>query len=244
MKLKQWFALVCSVAMPMALTAQETLGGMATVAPPAEVTGLPVEWDPAVIEKLTLGDDGCHYSDNLLTALDFGGQGEVANPWLVKQHAGEPSFTVNVDDGVLELARSGGTQPWLIVSQKIPDDLQQVGATLQLSAELQLDLHKASDGFTLRNIGGLYLTNENKLMVNSWQSIAEHSPNSGKVDWQRISMSKILTPNVAGVQAGFALMADGTMRVKAPELVIKICTQEPPPSVAPKQPAKSGLRNY
>ena len=138
MKFKQWFALGCvvAVAMPIPLAAQETLGGMATVAPPpVAATRTPVEWDPAVIEKLTLGDDGCHYSENLLAAPDFGGQGEVPAPWLVKQHAGEPSFTVNVDDGVLELARSGGTQPWLIVSQKIPAELEQVGATLQLSAD-------------------------------------------------------------------------------------------------------------
>ena len=158
----------------------------------------------------------CKTSENLLVDTTFTRKGEFARAWRTAQHAGEPSFSTKVTDGVLEI-RLIATQPWMLFRQTVKDR-RLSGATVRYSAELKGDLPDEPKLHGFDHIGGLYLkVGRDKVRL------AEHDPNHDQWDWQEFSYEEVIPPGVTSVRAGFVHQSGGALWAKNPSLVIVDC---------------------
>ena len=136
----------------------------------------------------------CSESQNLLVDTRFQNLGQGS--WAYVQHSGPQSFSFTSEQGELELARTGD-EPWMLLTQQValpaldPDKRH----TLVLSAELKGDVPTEPELHGFEHKADMYAV---------WcASMAEHEPNSGVWDWQRIDISVAVLSGKTRVQAGF-----------------------------------------
>jgi len=178
----------------------------------------------APIEKSTDGatspssaraGDSCSESQNLLADTEF--QGLDQGTWSYVQHSGPQSFRVAGERGDLELARIGD-EPWMLLTQQVtlPELDPDQRYTLEMSAELKGNVQTEPELHGFEHKAGLFIRS-------GAASMAEHEPNSGVWDWQRVDMSVAPLPGSKSVQAGFLHQGGGTLWARDPSLKLVGC---------------------
>ena len=158
----------------------------------------------------------CNESDNLLTNTDFA----TAGDWIYTQHAGEKSFGVRIDQGVLKIVRIG-PEPWMVYRQRVP--LSSTPAQrLRFSAELKGEILFTPPDHTWEHVAGLYL----QLRPSAYASVAEHLPNQGVWEWQEVAIEIDVPIYTTHAFVGFTHQGGGTLWARNPSLVLLDC-QEP-----------------
>ena len=163
----------------------------------------------------------CIVSQNLLVDLRFvelhGGV------WAYTQHSGDRSFSVTSLQGELTITRTG-VEPWMLLKQKVavPDSNPDLIGTWVFSAELkgQVETEPVLHGF--EHVAGLVLQPAANPMS---AKIAEHDPNRGVWDWQRIEVTAPVLPGSKVVQAGLVHQAGGSLWARNPSLVLMECEE-------------------
>ena len=158
----------------------------------------------------------CKTSENLLVDTDFTRQGEFARAWRTAQHTGEPSFSVEVTDGILEINRIA-TQPWMLFRQTIKD-ARLAGAVIRYTADLQGDLTPTPNLTLGDDFAGLYLK-----VGRGDAKLAQHNPNTNQWGWQSFSYEEQIPQGVKRLRAGFVYQSGGALRARNPSLVILDC---------------------
>lgn len=163
----------------------------------------------------------CVVSQNLLA--DAGFSDISGGVWAYTQHAGDRSFSVMSEQGQLTIIRTG-VEPWMLLKQKIArpainPDL--IGKWI-FSAELkgQVETEPVLHGF--EHVAGLFLQ---PAMSPMSAKVAEHDPNQGVWDWQRVEVSAPVLSSSGVVQAGFVHQAGGSLWARNPSLVLMECEE-------------------
>jgi hypothetical protein len=162
------------------------------------------------------GADRCSASENLLLDTEFTREGEYARTWRMAQHTGELSFSVDSNEGVLEIRRIA-TQPWMLLRQTVKDS-RLSGATIRYTAELKGDLPSEPRLHGFDHIGGLYLR-----IGRDRGKLAQHEPNAEQWDWQTFSYEAQVPLGETSVRAGFVHQSGGVLWARKPSLVILDC---------------------
>ena len=159
----------------------------------------------------------CVQSGNLLADVNF----TESSDWIYTQHAGETSFRVTGDESVLEITRIAG-EPWVIYQQKVDLPPGNAGVLL-FSADLRGAIETEPPIHGFEHVAGLYLQSGNRADL---ASIADHQPNKGDWDWQRIS---VRVPRIFGstyAWAGFVHQGGGgSLWARNPSLVLMECAE-------------------
>jgi hypothetical protein len=123
----------------------------------------------------------CAKFSSLMADPKFETLGRRGSVWRYSQHTGNRSFATTVEDGRINFSRIDD-EPWGIVSQKIADPLLS-GRTVRYSADLKGDVSDlVTHGFGAKS--GLYLRyGQGRATI-----LAEHEPNVGQWDWQRVAL--------------------------------------------------------
>lgn len=141
--------------------------------------------------------------------------------WYIAQHAGERTYVVTINDGVITIDNTG-KQIWMQVSQRLPaDDL--VGRELEFSAEIKMELH--ADGWqqVLTPGGGLTVQvrgipptggGRRQLM----REALTNQPLLGEHDWHPVGIRFTLPEGATQFEVGFLHQAFGSMSVRKPQL--------------------------
>lgn len=158
----------------------------------------------------------CTVSDNLIDDLQFTQLGSTQ--WQYVQHAGERSFLMNAKDGVLEIKRSG-PEPWMILRQRIEHGVVKEGRLI-FSADVKGSIGTQPQLHGFPHVAGLWLQPGDRAIDSI---VAEHVPNEGYWDWQRITIEISTSPRHSFSFAGFAHQAYGSIWVKNPVLVLEVC---------------------
>ena len=161
----------------------------------------------------------CKKGDNVLQATDFTRVSGRRYPWRGFQHA-RRSFTVDADDGVLTITQMA-SEPWFYYAQRV-NDARLIGRRLEFSADLKGNIIAEPKFHGWDHVGGLYYsTNQGKTRL--YTSIAEHEPNQGEWDWQRVSVEFTVPKDATEVQVGFTHQAKGWLKARNPTLRILEC---------------------
>lgn len=135
--------------------------------------------------------------------------------WHTSQHAGDKSFELTVEGGVLDITKTG-TEPWTIVTQSL-DVKPLKGKTVAFTADLKLDLKppKTPHGFKLG--GGLTLSakRNGKLVL---RTSFDHEPHMGTSDWRPVQVILKIPPKVDALRLGVIHQAGGNLQVRNPSL--------------------------
>ena len=160
-------------------------------------------------------NDSCSESQNLFADTEF--QGLDQDTWSYVQHSGPQSFRVAGGEGELELARIGD-EPWMLLTQQValPELDPNLRYTLEMSAELKGNVQTEPELHGFEHKAGLFIRS-------GAASMAEHEPNSGVWDWQRMDMSVAPLPGSKSVQAGFLHQGGGTLWARDPSLKLIAC---------------------
>jgi hypothetical protein len=120
---------------------------------------------------------------------------------VIANTLGNRSFATTVEDGRINFSRIGD-EPWGIVSQKITDPLLS-GRTVRYSADLKGDVSDlVTHGFGAKS--GLYLRyGQGRATI-----LAEHEPNVGQWDWQRVALEVRVPEGFDQVEVGFFTRAE------------------------------------
>lgn len=192
-------------------------------APPSGVVvdDTPTDEDDAestAVDRSAAGAD-CVVSDNLLADLAF--EEIDKGGWAYSQHSGDRSFRVSSEQGELAITRTG-VEPWMLLKQKValPQTNPELIGTWVFSAELkgQVETDPVLHGF--EHVAGLLLQPATSPMS---AKVAEHEPNQGAWDWQRIEVTAPVLPGHKVVQAGFVHQAGGSLWARNPSLVLMEC---------------------
>ena len=159
----------------------------------------------------------CEGPANWLQDAQFEQINQVGSPWIYTQHSGEPSFQLTGFDGTLEIKRISG-QPWMILRQTL-DNAAFPGAKIQFSAELRGSAPAEPLIHGFEHKAGLYLHIGNRRDP----ILADHAPNSGEWDWQRVTVERVVPEGEQAVHAGFMHQSGGTLWVRNPQLTIVDC---------------------
>ena len=163
----------------------------------------------------------CVVSDNLLADLAF--EEIDKGGWAYSQHTGDRSFRVSSEQGELAITRTG-VEPWMLLKQKValPQTNPELIGTWVFSAELkgQVDTDPVLHGF--EHVAGLLLQPATSPMS---AKMADHAPNQGVWDWQRIEVTAPVLPGSKVVQAGFVHQAGGSLWARNPSLVLMECSE-------------------
>jgi hypothetical protein len=167
-----------------------------------------------------LSQQDCASFQELLLDPEFQTVGDRGSVWHYRQHAGERSFSTLSEEGMLTFARIGG-EPWAVLSQKIQSPLLS-GREVIYSVDLKGDVSaKVTHGFGAKS--GLYLRRGFRKDV----SQAEHEPNLGQWDWQRVSIGATLADSHDSVEVGFLYQGGaGALTAKNPTLQLVGCMYE------------------
>lgn len=174
--------------------------------------------DTTEIADQTSGVEGCQESENLLADVEFTQiDGRV---WQYTQHSGERSFSVSAENGELIISRVG-VEPWMLFNQTV-EGLSPSGAMLRLSAELkgQVEYEVPLHGF--EHVAGLFLQSGRNMGA---AKLAEHEPNQGVWEWQRVTIEASVIPGATSASAGFVHQGGGTLWARNPRLVLVTCDQ-------------------
>ena len=160
-------------------------------------------------------NDSCSESQNLFADTEF--QGLDQDTWSYVQHSGPQSFRVAGGEGELELARIGD-EPWMLLTQQValPELDPNLRYTLEMSAELKGNVQTEPELHGFEHKAGLFIRS-------GAASMAEHEPNSGVWDWQRVDVSVAPLPGSKSVQAGFLHQGGGTLWARYPSLKLIAC---------------------
>jgi hypothetical protein len=154
--------------------------------------------------------------ENLIEDANFSLEEEnnQSRLWVQSQHAGELSFTTNIQKGVLTISKIG-TQPWFTYKQLVQAK-KYAGQKMVFSADLKLDLDppRLSHGFG--DGGGLMIVAKSANRKLLLRSVLEHEPHIGKTDWQRVQVIVQLPKSTRRVTLAFLHQADGIMQVRNP----------------------------
>ena len=165
--------------------------------------------------------DGCTVSGNLLADVEFEGLDD--GTWSYIQHAGERSFAVTSGSGELRLTRIG-TQPWMLLLQEIalPEGSSKTNRTLVLSADLKGMVETEPALHAFEHSAGLFLQPASSPMS---AKSAEHTPNQGVWDWQKLVVEAPLSKGRTTIKAGFTHKAGGSLWARNPNLVLMECSE-------------------
>lgn len=137
--------------------------------------------------------------------------------WRLKQHAGEPSFETDINDGVLTI-RKIGTQPWLVYWQRLKGN-EFAGKRMAFSAEMKWDKPE-TDTRGVQSQARLNLiafAKDNKILKRF--NLAYH-PNPDKSGWQPLQMVVKLPPKTNFIDLGFVHEADGVLLIRNPSFYL------------------------
>ncbi|MDA9941385.1 hypothetical protein N9C62_02130 [Luminiphilus sp.] len=164
-------------------------------------------------------DVACEGSPELITDPLFDTINEVASQWRYRQHAGDQSFSVEAQDGVLTFKRLG-SEPWAIFRQSITDERLD-GATIRFTADLQGDVSPdVTHGFGAK--AGLFL----QIGKRPDAFMGDQDPSNGQWDWQTYSVTETLPVGVTSVNVGFIHQAgEGAIEARNPSLVLVNCLE-------------------
>ena len=160
----------------------------------------------------------CEMSDNLLADSEFLTVG-VSKVWRYAQHTGETSFSLDIEEGELEITRIG-TQPWMLLKQQIAN-AELSGAQIRFSSELKGDLPTDPSLHAFEHKAGLYIK-----VGKARAELAPHEYNKETFDWQTMSLDRSIPAGVSKLEVGFVHQAGGTLWARSPELVIMSCKDE------------------
>ena len=166
----------------------------------------------------------CVGGENLLTNTDFGASDPAVglSGWRGSQHAGEPSFRVGTDNGVVTIEKIA-TQPWYRLAQ-VPQARALRGEALVFRAEIKLALDTVDVTHNFTHGGGLQVLvwgdpdpvmGGDRLM---FDSTLEHEPRLGTTDWVQVSIPFTVSGTATRMSVGFVHQANGSMQVRNPEL--------------------------
>lgn len=176
--------------------------------------------EPTAVDR-SATDADCVVSQNLLTDLRFVELNESV--WAYTQHSGDRSFSVTSAQGELAITRTG-VEPWMLLKQKVavPKINPGLSAKWVFSAELkgQVETEPVLHGF--EHVAGLFLQPAASPMS---AKMAEHAPNQGVWDWQRVEVIAPVLPSSKVVQAGFVHQAGGSLWARNPSLVLMQCAE-------------------
>ena len=165
-----------------------------------------------------LSAEECEGIGALLIDPNFETVGKAGSVWRYKQHAGEMSFSATASDGQLDFARTSD-EPWAIIRQKITDP-RLSGRVVRYSADLTGDVsEEITHGFGAKS--GLFL----RLGPRPDANMADHEPNIGQWDWQRVTVEAELPEIFDYVEVGFIYQGgEGLMSAKDPVIELAECS--------------------
>lgn len=167
-----------------------------------------------------LSQQDCASFQELLLDPEFQTLGDRGSVWRYRQHTGERSFSTVSEEGTLTFSRIGG-EPWAVLSQKITSPLlsgREVIYSVDLKGDVSADVTHA---FGAKS--GLYLRRGFRRDA----SQAEHGPNVGQWDWQRVSIAATLAASHESVEVGFLYQGGaGALSAKNPTLQLVGCMDE------------------
>ena len=112
-----------------------------------------------------------------------------------------------------------GTEPWAIYTQKVTDS-RLSGRVVRYSAEVKGDVaFETTHGFPSK--AGLFL----RIGPRPDAVMADHEPNVGQWDWQRITVERAVPEIFDYIEVGFIYQAgDGTLMARAPQISLAECS--------------------
>ena len=181
------------------------------------IMAIAIQWGCAAPQSVSLARPGCTESDNLLVDTGFTLTREADQRWQLSQHTGPRSFQLTPADGALRIERIGD-EPWMLLTQQVtlPELDPDQRYTLEMSAELKGNVQTEPELHGFEHKAGLFIRS-------GAASMAEHEPNSGVWDWQRVDMSVAPLPGSKSVQAGFLHQGGGTLWARDPSLKLVGC---------------------
>ena len=175
------------------------------------------ETPSAEIGAARLSAKDCAKFSSLMADPKFETLGRGGSVWGYSQHGGNRSFATTVEDGRINFSRIGD-EPWGIVSQTITDSLLS-GRTVRYSADLKGDVSNiVTHGFGAKS--GLYLRyGQGRATI-----LAEHEPNVGQWDWQRVELEVRVPEGFDYVEVGFLYQGgEGVLSARAPKVELLEC---------------------
>lgn len=175
---------------------------------------------------------GCERtSDNYLRDADFELERENrrSKHWTATQHAGESSFEVQIQDGVLTITKTG-TQPWFIYRQKLQNS-EFAGARMVFSAQIKLDVTPAARAVG-RSGAGLSIamrSGNNRILM---RSSLDHEPHMGLTDWTDVELVLDIPVDTDTVELAFLHQAEGRFQARKPSFhMVKTASEACQPTV-------------
>ena len=164
-----------------------------------------------------LSGKDCAKFSSLMVDPKFETLGRGGSVWRYRQHTGDRSFATSVKDGRFDFSRIDD-EPWGVVSQKIADPLLS-GRTVRFSADLKGDVSDlVTHGFGAKS--GLYL----RYGPGRATIMAEHEPNIGQWDWQRVVMEVRMPEGFDQIEVGFLYQGgEGVLSARAPKVELLEC---------------------
>lgn len=159
----------------------------------------------------------CTDDKNLFHDPKFTGFGDQTGLWTYLQHTGKRSFDVFVSDGELEIRRID-KEPWMLFFLSVTDP-SLGGETVRFSAELKGDAPAEPSIHGFPHVAGLYL----KVGHHRNAVIAEHTPNNGSWDWQRVTVEKFVPEGISELRVGFVHQSGGVLWARNPTLTFASC---------------------
>ena len=168
-----------------------------------------------------LSQQQCKAFDALLSDVEFQTMGGPESLWRYRQHAGQRSFSTTATDGTLVVARIAG-EPWAVLSQKVTSPLLR-GRDIIYSVDLKGDVSpEVTHAFGAKS--GLYLRRGPRRDA----SLAEHEPNIGQWEWQRVSVTASMPEEFDYVEVGFVYQGgSGELSARNPSLQLAECVAAP-----------------
>ena len=175
------------------------------------------ETPSAEIGAARLSAKDCAKFSSLVADPKFETLGRRGSVWRYSQHTGNRSFATTVEDGRINFSRIDD-EPWGIVSQKITDPLLS-GKTVRYSADLKGNVSDlVTHGFGAKS--GLYLRyGQGRATI-----LAEHEPNVGQWDWQRVALEVRVPEGFDQIKVGFVYQGgEGVLSARAPKVELLEC---------------------
>lgn len=171
--------------------------------------------DDAGIAQLSAEE--CEGFESLLLDPTFDSFAQEGSAWRYRQHTGPSSFSLTVNDGQLDFSRTG-PEPWAIYRQKITDP-RLSGRLVRYSAEMKGEVSdEVTHAFGAKS--GLFL----RLGPRPDANMADHDPNIGKWDWQRVTVEATVPEMFDYLEAGFIYQGgEGMLSARAPRLELVEC---------------------
>ena len=165
-----------------------------------------------------LSAEECEGFEALLVDPAFDTVSQQGSAWRFRQHAGDTSFSVTAADGQLNFERIG-KEPWATYTQKITD-ARLSGRVVRYSADLQGDISdEVTHAFGAKS--GLFL----RVGPRPDANMADHEPNIGSWDWQRVTVEATVPEAFDYVEVGFIYQGgEGVLSAIAPKLELAECS--------------------